>query len=63
LFLKTGFITDIGLQALLVTIAGVFGALLIWWLTRITGYGSFLFARPDAFWIASRKPAQFQPAE
>ncbi len=63
LLLKTGFIADIGLQALLVTIAGVFGALLIWWLTRVTGYGSFLFTRPDAFWIAPRKAAQLQAAE
>ncbi|CCE07459.1 conserved membrane hypothetical protein [Bradyrhizobium sp. STM 3843] len=61
--LKTGVIPDIGTMALLVTAAGVVGALLIWRLAlRLNA--DFLFERPDALWIAPRKqrPA-LQPAE
>lgn len=63
LLLKTGVIADIGTMSLLVTAAGVVGALVIWrlalWLKA-----DFLFERPDAFWIAPRKSrTALQPAE
>jgi uncharacterized membrane protein YcfT len=54
---------DIGTVALLVTITGVIGALVIWRLA-LWGHAGFLFERPAAFWIAPKKkrPA-LQPAE
>jgi uncharacterized membrane protein YcfT len=63
LLLKTGVITDIGTISLMVTVAGVLGAVLIWrlalWLRA-----DFLFERPAAFWIAPKKAAPvMQPAE
>jgi uncharacterized membrane protein YcfT len=54
LLLKTGIIHDIGLISLVVTIAGVVGALLIWRIALWT-HANFLFERPDAFWIAPKK--------
>ena len=63
LLLKFGGVLDLGVIALLVNIAGVVGALLIWWLALKTG-ARFLFERPDAFWIAPRKKAtRLQAAE
>lgn len=62
ILLKTGIVTDVGLIALLVTIAGVIGALAIWWATRATPL-RFLFERPDALWIAPKRPARLQAAE
>jgi uncharacterized membrane protein YcfT len=54
---------DIGTISLAVTIAGVVGALVIWRLALALG-ATFLFERPDAFWIAPRKkPATLQAAE
>jgi uncharacterized membrane protein YcfT len=55
LLLKTGLIHDIGAISLLVTIAGVAGALALWQLALAVG-ASFLFERPPAFWIAPKKP-------
>ena len=54
LLLKTGIIPDIGTVSLIVTIAGVLGALLIW-RAALAVHANFLFERPDAFWIAPRK--------
>jgi uncharacterized membrane protein YcfT len=54
LLLKFSPIHDIGMISLLVTIAGVTGALAIWWVARGTRL-DFLFQRPVAFWIAPRK--------
>ena len=63
LILKTGLIADIGVVSLLVTIAGIVGALTIWWLATRNG-ANFLFERPAAFWIAPAKPrTTMQPAE
>jgi uncharacterized membrane protein YcfT len=56
LLLKAGFIHDIGLVSLIVTIAGVAGAVLIW-RTALALRANFLFERPDAFWISPRKAA------
>ncbi|MCP3474037.1 acyltransferase family protein [Bradyrhizobium sp. CCGUVB1N3] len=63
LLLRTGIIPDIGTMSLIVTIAGVIGALLIWQAAlRLHAY--FLFERPDAFWIAPKKAgAVLQAAE
>lgn len=62
LLLKTGIIADIGMVSLMVTVAGVAGALLIWRLALVTG-ARFLFERPNAFWIAPRKAMRLQAAE
>ncbi|MGJ4926631.1 acyltransferase family protein [Bradyrhizobium sp. HKCCYLS2038] len=63
LLLKTGIITDIGTISLLVTVAGVLGALAIWRLALLAG-ARFLFERPIAFWIAPPKArVAIQPAE
>ena len=56
LLLKTGMVTDIGTISLLVTVAGVAGAIVIWRLARLLR-ADFLFERPAAFWIAPKKPA------
>ena len=54
LLLKTGIIPDIGMVSLIVTVAGVVGALLIW-RVALWAHAYFLFERPDAFWIAPKK--------
>jgi uncharacterized membrane protein YcfT len=56
--LKTGIIADIGVVSLIDTIAGVTGAVLMWWGARRAGL-NFLFERPEMFWIA---PKQKRPA-
>lgn len=61
--LKTGIVADIGAQSLIVTIAGVTGALAIWALTRWSGHGTFLFRRPDTFHLVPRRAPAAQPAE
>jgi uncharacterized membrane protein YcfT len=63
LLLKTGLITDIGTISLIVTVAGVAGAIVIWRLA-LALRADFLFERPEAFWIAPKKAAPaLQPAE
>ena len=63
LLLTTGVIRDIGTISLIVTIAGVLGALAIW-RVAIAAKADFLFERPDAFWIAPKKAARrLQAAE
>jgi uncharacterized membrane protein YcfT len=63
LLLRTAVVHDIGTVSLVVTIAGVVGALLIWCLALAAG-ANFLFERPAAFWIAPKKPgAALQAAE
>jgi uncharacterized membrane protein YcfT len=60
--LKTGVISDIGTVALLVTLAGVIGALCWFWAVRWTPL-RFLFERPEwARLKPARRPA-LQPAE
>ena len=56
LLLRTGLIHDIGTISLIVTVAGVAGALAIWWIALKAG-ADFLFERPAAFWIAPKKPS------
>jgi uncharacterized membrane protein YcfT len=63
LLLRTGFLHDIGTIALIVTVAGVVGAIAIW-LIALALRANFLFERPPAFWIAPKKPGRvLQPAE
>jgi uncharacterized membrane protein YcfT len=52
--LRYGGFLDIGTIALLVNLAGVVGALAIWKAAQKTG-ATFLFERPEAFWIAPKK--------
>jgi uncharacterized membrane protein YcfT len=61
LLLSTGAIGDIGAVSLIVTAAGVLGALALWWATRGTRL-DFLFVRPARFWLEPRRMA-LQPAE
>jgi uncharacterized membrane protein YcfT len=53
LLLRSG-LFDIGTVSLIVTVAGVVGALGIWRLALVL-HANFLFERPDAFWIAPKK--------
>jgi uncharacterized membrane protein YcfT len=63
LLLRIGPLHDIGLISLIVTIAGVAGALAIWWIALKAG-ANFLFERPALFWIAPKKPGRvLQAAE
>jgi uncharacterized membrane protein YcfT len=63
LLLRAGLIHDIGTISLVVTIAGVAGALALWRIA-LAVRANFLFERPTAFWIAPKKPqATLQPAE
>jgi len=52
--MRQGVIEDVGTLSLIVTVASVFGALVLYWMTRNTRF-RFLFERPDAFTL-SRKP-------
>src|ERR1700694_2619862 len=63
LLLRTGFLHDIGTISLIVTVAGVVGAIAIW-LIALALRANFLFERPPAFWIAPKKPGRvLQAAE
>jgi uncharacterized membrane protein YcfT len=63
LLLRAGLIHDIGAISLIVTVAGVIGALVLWRGALKVG-ADFLFERPAAFWIAPKKPrATLQAAE
>jgi uncharacterized membrane protein YcfT len=63
ILLKTSFITDLGMQALIITAAGVFGPLVLFWLVRWTP-ARFLFERPRMFCLASKAKPRLavQPA-
>jgi uncharacterized membrane protein YcfT len=62
LLLKTGIIPDVGAMSVVVTAAGVVGALAIWWAVRHTR-ANVLFERPDLFRIAPRPRVALQAAE
>ena len=63
LLLKTGIVPDLGTVSLIVTAAGVVGALCWYWAARNTAF-RFLFARPALFRLKAEKPAvAMQPAE
>jgi len=60
--LKTGLVPDVGAMALVVTAAGILGALAWWWAVRGARLG-FLFKRPARFYLAPRPAFALQPAE
>lgn len=63
--LKTGIIPDIGTMSLITTIAAVIGPVVLYGMVKWSGYGSFLFERPEWAKIdRAAKPAEeLQPAE
>jgi uncharacterized membrane protein YcfT len=60
--IKTGIIADVGTISALVTLAGVVGALALFWAVRHTSV-RFLFERPERFWLAPKPRMALQPAE
>ena len=54
LFLREGWIVDIGTISLIVTVVGIVGAIAIW-RAALALRADFLFERPAAFWIAPKK--------
>ena len=54
LFLREGWIGDVGTISLIVTVVGVVGAIAIW-RAALALHANFLFERPAAFWIAPGK--------
>jgi uncharacterized membrane protein YcfT len=63
LLLKFHIISDIGTISLMVTTIGVIGAVVIW-RAALAIHADFLFERPDAFWIVTKKRgATLQAAE
>ena len=65
ILLKTGILTDIGAIAFLVTLAGIVGPIVFYALVQWTGYGKFLFERPDWARIDGpyRRKGSMVPAE
>jgi len=61
LLIKTGWIPDIGTMSAVITAAGIFGPLALFWAARGT-WANFLFERPAQFSLAQKRPA-LQPAE
>jgi uncharacterized membrane protein YcfT len=59
---KTGWIADVGTMSALVTLAGVIGALCLFWAVRMTPL-RVLFERPEQFWLAPKKQLVLQPAQ
>jgi uncharacterized membrane protein YcfT len=59
--LKTGIISDIGTVSVIVTLCGVVGPLLLFWIVRRTPL-RFLFERPAVFWLTSKPRLSLQPA-
>ena len=62
LLISSGLVPDIGVMSVIVTFAGVVGPLALFWLLRNTPL-SFLYARPDRFWLAPKPRMTLQPAE
>jgi uncharacterized membrane protein YcfT len=61
ILIRLGIITDVGTISLLVTMAGVIGPVVLYALIQMTGWGRFLFERPDWAYI-DRAPAKPQLA-
>jgi hypothetical protein len=59
--LKTGIIGDIGSISAIVTLCGVTGPLLLFWIVRRTPL-RFLFERPALFWLTPKARLTLQPA-
>jgi uncharacterized membrane protein YcfT len=60
--LKTGIVPDLGTVALLVTAAGIAGAVALFWAVRNTPL-RFLFSRPDWAKLDRKPKYALQPAE
>lgn len=60
LLTKTGIIPDIGTMSVLTLAAGVTGPVVLYHLVQWTGYGRFLFERPD--WAIIDRPSTPKPA-
>ena len=58
--LKSGIISDIGTVALIVTLCGIVGPLVLFWIVRRTPL-RFLFERPALFWPTSKPRLTLQP--
>ncbi|MTI18513.1 acyltransferase [Rhodobacteraceae bacterium RKSG542] len=61
--IKLGVVPDAGTLSLLVTSAAVVGPLILWWLIEKTGFGAFLFERPQWAYIARSPRAAAEPAQ
>ncbi|MFK5979515.1 MAG: acyltransferase family protein [Rhizobiaceae bacterium] len=67
ILLKFAPFLDIGTISLLVTISGILGTMVLYWAILLTGYGKFLFTRPQ--WAITERPEAkqarpaLQPAE
>lgn len=62
ILIMSGLIADVGTMAAIITVAGVVGALALFWVTRGT-WANFLFERPEALHLVPPKRAVLQPAE
>jgi uncharacterized membrane protein YcfT len=60
--IKTGVISDVGVISIIVTTAGVIGALAMFWAVRYTPL-KFLFERPAMFRLSEKPRIVLQPAE
>jgi uncharacterized membrane protein YcfT len=60
--IKLAWISDIGTISALVTVAGVLGALIIFWAVRFTVL-RFLFERPEALWLVPKRKLALRPAQ
>jgi uncharacterized membrane protein YcfT len=54
LLIKLGWISDVGTISALVTVTGVLGALMMFWVARAI-HLTFLFERPARFWLAPKE--------
>jgi uncharacterized membrane protein YcfT len=65
LLIKLGWISDVGTISALVTVTGVLGALMMFWVARAI-HLTFLFERPARFWLTPKEPTKaklaLQPA-
>ena len=59
--LKSGLITDLGTISLIVTAAGVLGALAMYWAVRLTPL-RFLYERPARFWLSPKEASKREAA-
>jgi uncharacterized membrane protein YcfT len=62
ILVKSGIVSDAGVISLIVTAAGVIGALAIFWMARAAGL-RFLFERPTVFRLKANPRPMLQPAE
>jgi uncharacterized membrane protein YcfT len=61
--IKSGVIADLAIVSLIVTVASILGALVIYWLVRDTRLFGFLFERPRWARVDQARKVRLQPAE